>query len=33
VSKLGRLRDEINRIVEDFFGGPMERKPREIPIE
>ncbi|OPZ84883.1 MAG: Acid shock protein [bacterium ADurb.Bin429] len=29
VSELGRLRDEMNRIIEEFFGEPTEGEPRE----
>ncbi|HOF88054.1 MAG TPA: Hsp20/alpha crystallin family protein [Armatimonadota bacterium] len=28
VSELGRLRDEMNRIIEEFFGEPTESAPR-----
>lgn len=30
ISELGRLRDEMNRIIEDFFGEPAERETREM---
>lgn len=30
ISELGRLRDEMNRIIEDFFGEPTEKEPRAM---